>query len=244
MIHYIVFASSISSAVAALCCAIIGGKLLKHYSKPLTLFAVGFLISLSVTHIIPESMEMADTHNIGLVILAALLSLTAFEMLVSSGQSHEHKNHNHYSQGSAAGILIGSALHTFCDGLVIASAFLSSSSLGLAVTVAVLSHEVAHELGDYAIMLNLGMNTKKAFIVNIVAFLGCVAGGISGYYILSVVQSMVPYALALSGASFIYVSLSDLLPRLRHSENKRKSAIQFTWMALGVVLALVIASHD
>lgn len=241
MIYYILLASSVSSFAAALCCALIGGKLLKHYSKPLTLFAVGFLISLSVSHIIPEAMEMADTHRIGLVILGAMLALTAFEMLVSSGQSHDHNNSH---KSSIYGILAGSAMHTFCDGLVIASAFLSSNSLGFAVTVAVLSHEVAHELGDYAIMLTLGLNPKKAFVVNAVALFGCVTGGLCGYFILSTAQSLVPYALALSGASFIYVSLSDLLPRLRPSENKRKSAMQFTFMVLGVALALLIVSHD
>ena len=201
MIYYILLASSVSSFAAALCCALIGGKLLKHYSKPLTLFAVGFLISLSVSHIIPEAMEMADTHRIGLVILGAMLALTAFEMLISSGQSHDHNNSQ---KSSIYGILAGSAMH----------------------------------------MLTLGLNPKKAFVVNAVALFGCVTGGLCGYFILSTAQSLVPYALALSGASFIYVSLSDLLPRLRPSENKRKSAMQFTFMVLGVALALLIASHD
>ena len=128
--------------------------------------------------------------------------------------------------------------------MVIASAYLTSPALGFAVTVAVLSHEIAHELGDYAIMLDLGMNTKKAFIVNGVALFGCLSGGIIGFFILSTVNELIPYALALSGASFVYVSLSDLLPRLRNCENKKKVSLRFFFIIAGVILSLLIAGHD
>ena len=242
----IIVACSISPIVAAMLCLLLGQKFIKKYSKPLSLIAVGFLITLSVSHIIPEAMEQADTHKIGLTILIGILTLTFFEMLCFNSHAyHEHCQCAKYAlKNGGAPILIGSALHTFCDGLVIASAFLANPTLGIAVTVAVVSHEIAHELGDYAIMLESGLTTKKAYIVNLVAFSGCVLGGILGYFILSTLEEFIPYALALSGASFIYVSLSDLLPRLRKADNKGKVILRFFFILVGVVLALVIASHD
>ena len=231
----IIVACSISPIVAAMLCLLLGQKFIKKYSKPLSLIAVGFLITLSVSHIIPEAMEQADTHKIGLTILIGILTLTFFEMLCFNSHAyHEHCQCAKYAlKNGGAPILIGSALHTFCDGLVIASAFLANPTLGIAVTVAVVSHEIAHELGDYAIMLDCGMNTKQAFIVNLVALVGCTLGGVLGYYVL-----------ALSGASFVYVSLSDLLPRLKNCESKKRVLLRVLFILIGVVLSLVIASHD
>uniref|UniRef100_UPI00402AC27D hypothetical protein n=1 Tax=Succinivibrio sp. TaxID=2053619 RepID=UPI00402AC27D len=93
-------------------------------------------------------------------------------------------------------------------------------------------------------MLELGMSNKRAFIVIGVALFGCVSGGIIGYFILSTVKELIPYALALSGASFVYVSLSDLLPRLRNCENKKKVSLRFFFILVGVILSLLIAGHD
>ena len=119
---------------------------------------MGFLITLAVTHIIPEAMEESDPHKIGMVILFSMLFLTFVEMFFFSGNKGKVDccGHSHSLANGSFGILFGSSLHNFCDGMVIASAYLTNPALGFAVTVAVLSHEIAHELGDYAIMLDLG----------------------------------------------------------------------------------------
>lgn len=243
----ILLACAVSAVAAALLCMLLGSNLIKKYSKSISLIAVGFLVTLSIAHIIPEAMSEADPHKIGLTTLAAILALSFFEMLFGNNHNHgeiTEKGAKNAIKNGAGGILFGSLLHTFCDGLVIASAFLASPTLGFAVTIAVLSHEIAHELGDYAIMLDCGMTYRQAFIVNLVAFTGCVSGGICGYFILSKVQSLIPYALALSGASLVYVALSDLLPRLRKCDCKKKMLFKIFYILIGVALSLLVASHD
>ena len=160
----ILLSCSVSAVVSALLCILIGPKLIRRYSKPLSLIAVGFLITLAVTHIIPEAMEESDPHKIGMVILFSMLFLTFVEMFFFSGNKGKVDccGHSHLLANGSFGILFGSSLHNFCDGMVIASAYLTNPALGFAVTVAVLSHEIAHELGDYAIMLDLGMSNKRA----------------------------------------------------------------------------------
>lgn len=243
----IILACSISAVISFLLCLILGQKLIVRYSKPLSLIAVGFLVCLSVSHIIPEAMEQSDPHQIGICILIAILALTFFEMLCFNNHDlHDLDCHGARQalKNGAAPILIGSFLHTFCDGLVIASAFLASKNLGIAVTIAVLCHEIAHELGDYAIMLDCGMNNRQAYVVNLTALSGCVLGGLLGALILNNLKEAIPYALALSGASFLYVSLCDLLPRLKNCDNKKKVILRIFYILIGVLLSLVIASHD
>ena len=138
----ILLSCSVSAVVSALLCILIGPKLIRRYSKPLSLIAVGFLITLAVTHIIPEAMEESDPHKIGMVILFAILFLTFVEMFFLSANKGKVDccGHSHSMTNGSFGILFGSSLHNFCDGLVIASAYLTNPALGFAVTVAVLSH--------------------------------------------------------------------------------------------------------
>ena len=46
-------------------------------------------------------------------------------------------------------IIIGDAIHNFADGITLGAAISQSLSLGLSTTIAVVLHEVPHELGKF-----------------------------------------------------------------------------------------------
>ena len=68
-------------------------------------------------------------------------------------------------------ILIGDAFHNFADGVVIAGAFLVDTKLGVIATLAVMAHEIPHEIGDFMILLNAGFTRQRAFVFNLIS--GC-----------------------------------------------------------------------
>ncbi|CAG8547298.1 10326_t:CDS:1 [Racocetra fulgida] len=76
--------------------------------------------------------------------------------------------------------LIADATHNFTDGLAMAASFYSSPSIGATTTVAVFFHEIPHEIGDYAILIQSGFTKRRAmlsqFITAIGAFLGTFTG--------------------------------------------------------------------
>jgi len=53
--------------------------------------------------------------------------------------------------------------HNFTDGLAIGASFLAGRNTGIITTVTVLLHEIPHEIGDFAILIQSGCDRKKVF---------------------------------------------------------------------------------
>ncbi len=236
---------ALSPCLSALLCFLLGRQNLLRLSTPLSLLATGFILALGLGHILPEACEQAEAHEIGATALIAVLTLAGCEMFLGAQKAHRHENdvHKALSHGGAA-LLAGTLLHTICDGVIIVSAYMADLHVGLAVTLAVIMHEVAHELGDYALMLALGMSPKAAYSVNLTALAGSLCGGVCALAVFTGFETLLPYALAVSSASFIYVALSDLLPRLKITENKFKALQHFTLIVLGAILCLLLTAHE
>lgn len=68
--------------------------------------------------------------------------------------------------------LIADATHNFTDGLAIASSFQVSWVVGVTTTVAVLIHEIPHEVGDFAILIQSGFSHKRAMLLQLATGIG------------------------------------------------------------------------
>ncbi|VDP35829.1 unnamed protein product [Heligmosomoides polygyrus] len=73
-------------------------------------------------------------------------------------------------------ILLGDGVHNFVDGIAIGASFINSTKLGIITSIAVICHEVPHELGDLAVLIDSGLSMKMALALNMLsaltAFLG------------------------------------------------------------------------
>jgi zinc transporter 7 len=70
-----------------------------------------------------------------------------------------------HAQASGLLNIIADATHNFTDGMAIAASFLVSRQVGLTTSLAVLFHEVPHEIGDYAILLQRCVRRRAALHV-------------------------------------------------------------------------------
>uniref|UniRef100_UPI0037E83D9E zinc transporter ZIP4 n=1 Tax=Semicossyphus pulcher TaxID=241346 RepID=UPI0037E83D9E len=117
-------------------------------------------------------------------------------------------------------ITIGDGIHNFADGLAMGAAFSLSWKSGLATSLAVLCHELPHELGDFAILLHSGVSVRKALLLNV----GSAMTSFVGLYIaLSVATDLATkqWIAAVTAGLFLYVGLADMLPTMVHISNKR-----------------------
>jgi len=136
--------------------------------------------------------------------------------------------------------IIAAAIAGGALSLLIAAAFLTHVRLGVVTTLAVIAHEIPQEVGDFMILLHVGYSKRNALLLNLLASLTSVAGGIAGYFVLQQTQAAVPYVLAVSASGFIYIAVADLIPDLHRSVDVRNTAWQVALIAFGVATVALL----
>jgi zinc and cadmium transporter len=214
-------------------------KTLKKVLQPLISLAVGGLLGDAFLHLIPESFERSkNTTSVSLLVLAGLFLFLILEKSMHYYHHHEHASEEVHPYGYLS--LIASGLHNFIDGLLIGASYLAGSSIGLATTLAVVLHEIPHELGDFSVLVNSGFKPIRALFYNFLSALLAVAGAVFALAISSDPQTVTQIVLPITAGGFIYIAGSDLIPEL-HKELKRSAIlIQLFSMALGVGLMFLV----
>ena len=138
-------------------------------------------------------------------------------------------------------MLLGDSIHNFCDGVIIAAAFLADTHLGVMTAIAIVAHEIPQEVGDYIVLLNAGFSKRRALLYNIGSGLASVVGGVMGYFVVGEWQALFPYLLVVAASSFIYVAVADLIPQLQHRLSARDTLAQLAWLAAGLSVVVVAA---
>jgi len=195
-------------------------------------YATGTLLGAAFLGMIPAGLSQAPALAVTSTVLGGMVLFFVLEKLVLWRHCHDRDCAAH---GRAAPlILIGDAFHNFVDGFVIAAAFLTSMSMGVAASLAVIAHEIPQEVGDFAILLDNGYGRAKALVLNGVSSLATVPGAIVAYFWLGETREVVPYILALSAASFIYIAAADLIPGLHRQTTVAASALQLVLLLAGI----------
>jgi zinc and cadmium transporter len=217
-------------------------------------FSVGVLLATALLRILPEAIEVAagrhlDPAVVFSVVLAGILGFFALERVAL--WRHAHHETCHHDPGAhepgtampaATLILVGDGVHNFVDGILIAAAFLADASLGVATTIAVITHEIPQEVGDFLLLRAAGWGRAKALLANGASSLTSVAGGLFGYFLMADAQALLPHALALAAASLLYVAIADLLPFLHRQRHDTAFVWQIGLIGLGV-LAVTAIGH-
>eukprot|EP00741_Cyanophora_paradoxa_P003503 tig00000711_g3401.t1 len=164
------------------------------------------------------------------------------------GHGHDHGHGGHQHWYSALGldgwgsisptafiILLASTLHNVVDGVIIAGAFLTSPSLGVSTTIAVICHEIPHEIGDFAVLVHAGLSKKRAFFLNLFSAAFSVLG--CGLYLAlqGALERITPLLVPFACGTFMYVAAVDLVPHLLKSEERGASVLHFFVLVAGLV---------
>ncbi|MDO9542290.1 MAG: ZIP family metal transporter [Kiritimatiellia bacterium] len=207
----------------------------------LVAYATGALLGAAFLGMIPQALSHLPAADLMPVILAGLLAFFLLEKILLWRHCHDGECPLHGSSGLL--ILFGDAFHNFVDGVVIAAAFLISPSLGIAAAFAVIAHEIPQELGDFMILLQSGYTRSRALLLNALSGSTTLLGGLIAFFFLQKVNTALPYVMAISAASFIYIALADLIPGHRRNVSPASTILQLTLMLLGIGTIALFRAH-
>ena len=247
----IILATFIGGALSVLLAAALTVSVLGRLVKNMVSLSAGVLLGTALLNVLPEAFEgAAQPQALFATLLAGLLFFWLLEKaeLYRHVHHHEGDGHDHHEDFDAqqAGrgglsVLVGDGIHNFCDGIIIAAAFLAEPTLGWVTAAAVVAHEIPQEAGDYIVLLNAGFSRRKALLYNAFSGLAAVAGGVLGYYLVGPWAQLLPFLLVAAASSFIYIAVADLLPQLQRRLAWRETLAQVLWLGAG--LGLVVAAR-
>ncbi len=245
----IVLATLAGGLLSVLIAATLTVAVLGRLVRQLVSLSAGLLLGVALLHVLPEAFER-DSASAQALFATLLLGLLFFFLLEKAelyrhghhheGDGHEHQHHFDAAQAGRGGVsvLVGDSIHNFCDGVIIAGAFLADARLGVVTALAIVAHEIPQEIGDYIVLLNAGLSRARALAYNALSGLAAVAGGIAGYFVVGPWEALFPYLLVVAASCFIYIAVADLLPQLQRRLPWRDTATQLAWLAVG--LAVVV----
>jgi len=211
----------------------------RNYLRYFVALGSGFMLATALLEMVPESIRQAGLTQAGLN--KALLLIVTGYFLVHLFE-HTVTPHFHFGEETHAeefvaahkgySVLFGLAIHTFFDGIAIASGFLLSRWLGWVIFLAVFLHKIPEGFTAASIMIASGRSKRIAWAAS--AFLG--AATVAGVLTMAVFSSSVSAGLPLSAGVTLYVAASDLIPEVNKEPGIGMAAMVF--VGLGTLFVL------
>ncbi len=218
----------------------IGRKRFQSLLFFLVSFAVGGLFGDAFIHLIPESFRVESTRAwASAYILSGILLFFILEKFIR--WRHCHASTEEHSHPVVSMNIIGDAAHNLIDGMLIGASFSVKPEIGIATTLAIILHEIPHEMGNFGILIHCGLTVKKALLYNFLSTLSAIFGALItlgiGHSVHGFTQALIP----ITAGGFIYIAGSDLIPELHHDVGVRRSLAQLICIFVGVgIMALLL----
>jgi zinc and cadmium transporter len=231
---------SFLSLIGALFIAITQQRL-KQIIFVMVSLAVGSLFGDAFIHLLPQTFKKFESDvQASLYVLAGIFLFFILEKFLlwrhqhtvtSSGEIHPVGYMNLFADG----------VHNLIDGMIIGASYLVSRPVGIATTLAVIFHEIPHELGNFFILLYAGFTRTRALFFNFISACFAILGTLIALFIGSSAEAFSQVMLPLAAGGVIYIAGSDLVPELNKESDLLKSVVQMIAIAGGVGLMLILA---
>ncbi|CAG9784349.1 unnamed protein product [Diatraea saccharalis] len=218
----------------------------------------------SHSHSHSNSNSSNEPHDItvGLGVLGGIITFLVVEKtvrLIDGGHGHSHgpekkkddakkKNKEKKSEIKIAGYLNLAAdfTHNFTDGLAIGASFIAGNSIGYITTITILLHEIPHEIGDFAILVQSGCSRRKAMMLQLLTAFGAISGTVISIYLQGSGEGIVAsLILPFTAGGFIYIATVSVIPELLEGSTKLSQSIkEILALLAGVYMMVIIAQYE
>jgi zinc and cadmium transporter len=212
----------------------------RRYLRYFVALGAGFMLATSIVEMIPESIGLRG-RDAAILVLFGYLIVHFFEHTVTPhfhfGEETHHAEfaHSHTSYS----VLLGLIIHTFFDGIAIASGFLVSNVLGWLIFLAIFLHKIPEGFTVSSVMLASGRSRGKAWGASVML------GGstLAGVLTMAIFRHHVGAGLPLSAGVTIYVAASDLIPEVNKEPAMKMALLVFVGAAIFFLLDHLFHVH-
>jgi ZIP family zinc transporter/zinc and cadmium transporter len=223
---------------------VFGGAIIvqKHWERSYLRYFValgaGFMLATAIVEIFPASLELRGKSAAYLVLLGYLI-IHFFEHTLAPhfhfGEETHAAEFVHAHKGYS--VLIGLIIHTFFDGIAIASGFMVSNWLGWIIFLAIFLHKIPEGFTIASVMLASGQSRRNAWGASILLGIATFAGVLT----MAVFRQEVSFGLPVSAGVTIYVAASDLIPEVNREPGVGMALVVF--LGVGVLFLLDHVAH-
>ncbi len=212
----------------------------RSYLKYFIALGSGFMLATALVEMIPESIHLGGRTSL-MYVLGGYLVVHFFEHTLAPHFHFGEETHAHEFQQAhkSYSVLLGLLIHTFFDGIAIASGFLVSEWLGWVIFVAVFLHKVPEGFTVASVMLAGGKSRGVAWGAS--AMLG--AATLAGVLVMVLFRNAVGAALPLSAGVTLYVAASDLIPEVNREPGIRMALVVFLGVGLLFLMDAAFRMH-
>ncbi|CAB3405764.1 unnamed protein product [Caenorhabditis bovis] len=223
-----------------------------------------------------------DEHNhtselkVGVFVILGLLVFMMIELIVRIIKNDDHHNHAHEMvhlnqtkdntdekeqkpeniKVTAYLNLAADFIHNLTDGLAIGASFSIGTTTGLLTTSTVFLHELPHEVGDFAILVQAGFSKWEAIRLQLVTALGAVTGCLIALLVSDPGQiasgTHTSWIMPFTAGGFIYIATVSVIPELLEIKSSNscrymlfiQSLANIFFICLGVAMMYCIAIFE
>ena len=207
-----------------------GLKVIEHFVA----FGAGFMLAVALVEVLPAAFARSG----GAAPVLVLLGYLAVHLTQHTVTPHFHFGEETHAVKPVAGTsaLVGLLLHTFFDGVAIASAFLVGPALGVMVFIAIFLHKLPEGVTIASLMLAAGQPGGRA--LQAAGLLGVAT--LAGVALTDQVGFLVQHGLALSGGVTLYVAASNLVPEFQGKRGWKLPGAFFAGAAVFFVTKMIL----
>ncbi|MHB8660548.1 MAG: ZIP family metal transporter [Minisyncoccota bacterium] len=221
--------------IATFFSTLIGGLFALYLKDKLHLilgFSAGALLAVAFFDLLPEALGLSGAAHSTLTILTAVaIGFTTYLILDRLVLLHNHaegESSGHRGDAGASSL----SFHSFLDGVGIGLAFQVSTTVGVVVAAAVLTHDFSDGINTVNLVLRNNGERAKAFRWLLVDALAPVVGVLSTLFFVLPADTL-GLLLALFSGFFLYIGASDLIPESYHAHPVR-------WTTVMTVLGMFV----
>lgn len=140
--------------------------------------------------------------------------------------------------------LVADFLHNFTDGLAIGASYMAGNSIGYVTTFTILLHEIPHEIGDFAILIQSGYSKRKAMMLQLITAVGALLGTSVSLLAEGMGDIATKWILPFTAGGFIYIATVSVIPELLTATKLWQSIMEISAILFGVYMMVLIADYE